>query len=275
MPPPPVSASPAVSFRVSPTYINPTVAAGDNTRETVKLQNLSGDEIVVHANTNSDPGQASAGSDPGQAAHMSVSIDAEQVSLKPDEASDVYITIKIQDDTPPGRYRQQIFFEAAPSAARDVAIAGRVAMGLEVTVIHPVENVSWSLPHLVDSSDQVSFIALGQNTGNFTTSLIEKVEISGLLGRKIDLLAASEPVAIGDTANLRAIWDEAPLFSIKKTTLSVGSGVGAPIKTGAFLVVFPWKLSLMILMMTAIAAAGARYQPFFTKVFAANGRKPD
>lgn len=260
-----LSAAPDIGFRVSPTYINPTVAAGDDTRETVTLQNISGDQIVVHANTGSDPDQA----------HMTVSMDSEQVSLNPGESSDVSIIIKVQDETPSGRYQQQILFDASPSSGRDVAIIGRVAMGLDVSVIHPVDNVSWSFPRLVDSSEQVSFIAQGQNMGNYTTSLIEKIELSGILGAKVDLRAASEPVAIGETAHLQAIWDEAPLFSIKKTTLSVGSGVGAPVKDSAFLVVFPWKLSLMILMMAAIAAAGARFQPFFAKVFAANGRKPD
>lgn len=256
------AAASGLGFRVSPTYVNPTIAVGDETREAVTLQNSSAYQIIVNS-------QIGPSGDPG----ATISLDREQVSLKPGESAVVYITINVPENAPAGRRQQTILFDAASSSGNDVAIVGRVGMELDLNVIHPVADVRWSFPHIIDSSEEVVFDASGRNSGNFTTRLEEKVDLTGLTGRDTNLAGASDPLPVGQTATVRALWDEAPLFSVQRGVLGLGSGVGTPVKATAFFIIFPWKLSLMLALMAATAATGARFQPIIAKVLAPNGRE--
>ena len=60
---------------------------------------------------------------------------------------------------------------------------------------------------------------------------------------------------------------------MKRATLDLSSGVGAPVEKKATLMIFPWKLSLMLILIAAVAVAGARYQPIIANVFSSNGRR--
>lgn len=113
----------------------------------------------------------------------------------------------------------------------------------------------------------------GRNTGNFTTKLQGDARIAGIVWGDVDLQAASGLLEVGETASLQAVWDETPLFAIKRVTLDLSSGIGAPVEQKAFLVIFPWKLTLMLVLMAAIAASGAGFQPKLAKVFSENGRR--
>lgn len=246
-----------VGFRVSPTSINTTIAVGDDTNETITLQNSSTDEVVVKAHMDAN----------GNSAEPNISLEPDQLSLKPGESAQVVVRLKIPDETQPGHRLTSVLFDAAASSERDVSIVGEVGVVFSIEVIRPVADVSWSFPRLIDSSDQVVFGMEGRNTGNFTTKLQGDARIAGIVWGDLDLQVASGPLAVGETASLQAVWDEAPLFAIKRVTLDLSSGIGAPVEHKAFLVIFPWKLTLMLALMSAITAAGARFQPSIAKVF--------
>ncbi|MHB8858927.1 MAG: COG1470 family protein [Thermoleophilia bacterium] len=258
----PAAAASDLGFRVSPTYISPTIAVGDETREAVTLQNSSAYQIMVKSRIGFADEPAAA-----------ISLDREEVSLKPGESTVVYISIKVPEDAPSGSRRQTILFDTASSSGADLAVVGRVGMELDLSIIHPVEDVRWSFPHIIDSTEEVSFEASGRNAGNFTTRLASRVDLTSLFATGATLSSASDPLPVGQTAVVKAVWEEAPVFSAERAELELGSGVGAPVRSSTFLIVFPWKLSLMLALMAATAAAGARFQPIIAKVLAPNGRE--
>ena len=48
-----------------------------------------------------------------------------------------------------------------------------------------------------------------------------------------------------------------PTLAVKKVKVSMGSGVGSPVEKNALLLVFPWRLSLLVLAILLAVAAGA------------------
>jgi hypothetical protein len=254
-----------VGFRISPTSINSTIAVGDETNETVTLKNFSTDEIVVNVHAGADVTPA----------EPIISLEPDQVSLKPGESGKVVVRVKVPDDAQPGQWQSSVFFDAGSSAERDVSIVGQVGVVLSIEVIRPVTDVSWSFPRIIDSTDKVVFRMEGRNSGNFTTKLEGDARLAGIVRGDVDLQAASGPIAVGESASLQAVWDETPLFAIKKVTLDLSSGIGAPVEQKAFLVIFPWKLTLMLVLIAAIAATGAGFQSKLAKVFSGKGRRED
>ena len=259
----PASAGPQVSFSVSPDTIDRTIAVGDETRETVTLHNLSTVEIVVKAHSGPRDSEEAPG----------ISLEPGQISLKPGESAPVIIRVAIPDNAQPGRQLSSVSFEAASSAGRDVAIVGQVGVALDTQIIRPVADVNWSFPRIIDSTDQAVIGMEGRNAGNFTTRLEGKAKITGIFGDDISLIAVSAPVKVGESVFLQAVWDETPTFSMKRATLDLSSGIGAPVEKKATLMIFPWKLSLMLILIAAVAVAGARYQPRIANVFSSNGRR--
>ena len=163
------SAAREVSIGVSPTSINSTIAIGDGTSESVTLQNLSADEIAVniHPGAGGGPGEPAVVTDPGQ------------ISLRPGASAQVSIHITVPDDAPPGQWHGAVLFDAASAAERDVSIVGQVGVAVDLDLIRPVTEVSWNLPHLIDSSEPAVFGMAGRNTGNFTTALQGEADIRG------------------------------------------------------------------------------------------------
>lgn len=246
-----------VGFQISPTSINTTIAVGDDTNETITLQNSSTEEVVVKAHMDAS----------GNPAEPIISLEPDQLSLKPGESAQVVVRLQIPDEMQPGHRLTSVLFDATATSERDVSIVGQVGVVFNIEVIRPVADVSWSLPHLVDSSDHVVFGMEGRNSGNFTTKLQSDARITGIVWGDVDLQVSSAPLPVGETASLQADWDEAPLFAVKRVTLDLSSGIGAPVEHKALLVIFPWKLTLMLALMSAIAAVGARFQPKIAKVF--------
>ena len=260
--PSPAQASQGVGFRVSPTYINPTIAIGDETSEAVTLQNSSDFQIVVHTAVG-----------PSDESRAVISLDQDQVTLKPGESRVIYVRISVPEEASPEKWQQTILFDEAPATGANVAIVGRVSTVLDLTVINPVGDTGFSFPRLIDSTEAAVFGATGRNTGNFTTRLKERIDLSGFLSGDTSLEAVSDPTGIGETADLQAIWSDSPIFSISRANLSVGSGVGNPARTSALVIVFPWKLTLMLGLISATALAGAFLEPETAKVFAAKWRR--
>ncbi len=252
-------------FQVSPTSINTTIAVGDRTGEAVTLHNHSSEAILVKAHI----------SDEGGGGGPLVILEPQQVSLDPGGSATVIIRVQIPDDLEVGNRHLSVLFDAASRSERDVAIIGQVGVALSLDVIHPVADVRWSLPHLIDSSDVVTFSMEGRNSGNFTTALSGTADISGLLGAGNRLQTGSAQIAVGETAKLQAVWDEAPLFDISRVTLDISSGIGVPVENKTIVLIFPWKLTTMLLLMATVAAAGAWWQPELAKVLSPNGRRMD
>jgi len=254
-----------VGFRVSPTSINSTIAVGDRNSEVVILQNSSSEEIVVRSHVHFAGAQDS----------VEIVPEPAEVSLQPGGSAQVVIHIGVSDEAQPGQQAATVSFDAASSSTRDVSIVGEVGVAIGVEIIRPVSDVTWSFPRFVDSSERVIFQAKGRNTGNFTTRLEGSADISGMFEGNNSLTAASGPISIGESADLQAVWDETPLFAIKRVTLDLSSGIGAPVEQKAFIIVFPWKLTLMLFLILAVSAAGGLLQPFLAKVFSSNGRRGD
>lgn len=257
------SAGQDVGFRISPTSIDSKIAVGDQTREVVTLQNTSAEEIVIKAHVS--PGD--------DLDALQISLEPGEVSLKPGGSAQVIIHISTDPDAQPGHRVSTVLFDASPASTSDVSIVGQVGVAVGAEVIQPVSDVTWSFPRVIDSMDQVVFQMAGRNSGNSTTRLVGKAVITGLFGGDDSLIATSDPVEVGESASLQAIWSDIPLFAIKKLTLDLGSGVGVPVERQTYLLIFPWKLALLLTSILAIAAVGARFQPFLAKVFSRNGRK--
>lgn len=259
-----IAATPDVGFRVSPTSIDSTIAVGDQTSESITLENFFTDEIIVkaHVSANTDESEPS------------ISLEPSEVSLKPGGSAKVVIHINVPENAQTGQHVSTVFFEAASSSTKDVSIVSRVGVALSIDVIRPVSDVTWSYPHIVDSADTVVFRMEGRNAGNFTTRLAGTVDISGIFGND-SLQVSSDPIAIGETASLQVVWDEAPLFAVNRVTLDLSSGIGAPVEKKTFLIIFPWKLTLLLAFIVTIVAAGVRFRPFLANVFSRIGRRGD
>lgn len=255
------AASPALAesgIKVTPTHLSPTIAVGDETREVVTLQNLSGEETTLRAQVDFGAGQSASMPD--------ISIDPQEVRLGPGQLFPATISIKTPADMADGPRRVMVVFDAGPAAGGEVAIVGRVAVLVDINVIRPVKEVTWTIPHFIDSSAPASFSVRAINSGNFPTGLVENVELAGISG-SVNLQSQKKQVAVGDQVLLEAFWEESPLLAVKIATLSVGSAVGAPVQEKTLVMVFPWKLCLALIAIALTAFAGGRLMPFYTKVF--------
>ncbi|MHB1390159.1 MAG: hypothetical protein ACYCXF_02845 [Thermoleophilia bacterium] len=256
-----ITATPSLAesgIRVTPTHLSPTIAVGDETREVITLQNLSDRETILRS-------QVSIGA--GESAVMpEVRIEPQEVTLGPGQSQPVTVSISVPADMTEGRRQATVIFDTGPAAGGDVAIVGRVAVLIDINVIRPVSDVTWNIPHFINSSDTATFAVQAVNSGNFPTQLVENVELAGITG-SVNLESRSRQVQVGERVNLETVWEETPLLAFKIATVSVGSSVGAPVHARTLFVIFPWKLSLALIVFVTIALIGVRISPFFAKVF--------
>lgn len=253
-----------VGLKLSPTHVTPTVAVGDTTSEVITLQNESAEDMTIRGHIDAGQDQASS--------RLVISIEPEELILKPGESGQVGIKIAVPADIEAGQMRVMALFNAQPAAGRDIAIVGQVSSLIDVDIIHPVDQVQWFVPIIADSSSSVAFIAEATNSGKFTTGLSEKVELTGLLGTT-DLLSQEQTVGVGERARMVATWEDTPIFAVKRGLLKVGSGVGAPVEKTVLFIVFPWKLTLAILLVISLVFAGLKVKPVKAKVFGGKWRK--
>lgn len=252
-------------LNVSPTHLAPVISAGDTTRETIMLQNSSGEEMIVRGSINSSTLE---GSDITE-----TRIDPEQISLKPGQTSSITLNIYVPAGVEAGQHRSLLLFDVIPASGRDVSIVGQVAVVMDIKTIHPVDDVRFTFPHIIDSTDTARFTLQGRNAGNFPTRLQGKVDIDGLLGQNLVLKTASENITIGQSGTMDVVWDESPLFGVGKVTITLGSGVGAPVEQSSWFLIFPWKITLMTVFIIVTGVAGVRISPAFAKVFSQKRRK--
>lgn len=202
-------ASPALAesgIKVTPTHLSPTMAVGDETREVVTLQNLSGEETTLRAQVDFGAGQSASMPD--------ISLDPQEVRLGPGQSFPATISIRVPADMADGPRRVMVVFDAGPAAGGEVVIVGRVAVLVDINVIRPVKEVAWTIPHVIDSSAPASFSVQAINSGNFPTGLVENVELVGISG-SVKLQSQKKQVAVGDQVLLQAFWEESPLPAYK------------------------------------------------------------
>lgn len=254
-----------VGLNVSPTHLAPVISVGDTTRETIMLKNSSGEEMIVRDSVNSSSSESPD--------IMEMSLDSEQIFLKPGQASKITLNINVPAGAEAGQSRSLLLFDVIPASGRDVSIVGQVAVVLDIKTIHPVDEVHFTFSHIIDSTDTARFTLQGRNAGNFAIRLQGKVDIDGLLGQNLVLHTASENINIGQSGTMDAVWDESPLFGVGKVTITLGSGVGAPVEQSSWFLIFPWKITLMTAFIIVTGIAGVRVSPAVAKVFSQKRRK--
>ncbi|MEK7817310.1 MAG: fibronectin type III domain-containing protein, partial [Actinomycetota bacterium] len=89
----------------------------------------------------------------------------------------------------------------------------------------------------------------------------------GLFAGDDSLTAESADVPVGGRAGLNMEWESAPVFGLRAVTMLFGAGVGAPVEKKGLVLVFPWKLSLMVALIILTAFAGARLLPRLAMMF--------
>ncbi|MHB0915039.1 MAG: COG1470 family protein [Thermoleophilia bacterium] len=239
-------ATPALAqtgINITPTNLAMTMAVGDETREVVTLRNISAGAVEVEAAV--EPSGAEDGA-------IAIAVTPEKVELKAGESATVEVNVRVPDDAVAGAQQGFVMFNVVDSHARDVAIVGKVRTSVTVNVIRPISDVEFSYPMFVGSSGPVTFNIKGRNTSEFATDVEAVVELGRLLGDDL-VLSQSILLANQEAFNMQALWEEPPLFGVKRLTISVSSGVGAPVKKSSLILIFNWKL-LPPLMGVLVAA---------------------
>lgn len=255
----PQKAAAAGAIKLSPTHINATIAAGDETVERIILDNASAESLVVNIRESGFSG--------ADGAAPFIQVDPEQVTINAGDSTEVDVRIRVPDDAPAATHRSTVLFDAVVTGSGNVAVIGQVAVLVDVNVFIPVDSVSWSLPLLVDSTDTAIFHAEGRNSGKFPVRMKGSAIASGLFASDDSLTAESADVPVGGRAGLDMEWESASVFGLRAVTMRFGAGVGAPVEKKGLVLVFPWKLSLMVILILATAFAGARLLPHLNMMF--------
>ena len=253
-----------VGLEVSPTVISPTIAAGDETTETVTLRNLSGRALGVQARVELAGVEGDG---------VTAWVEPAEMTIAAGESVPVSVRIAAGRETGARRVDGSILFLAAPAREQDVSIAGQVGVNLEIEVIVPVDQTFFHTPHLVDGGSPILFTVAGRNNGRFPTRFIGGVEYSGLLARDRKLSAGSEELAVGESTSMHLVWEDTPAFSIGRVTLFIDTGVGAPAEEKAWLIIAPWRFLLALAAVALALAAGMFASPGVANVLPPNWRK--
>lgn len=234
-------------INITPTNIAMTIAVGDETREVVTLRNISASDIEVVASI--EPSAAEAGA-------MSIAVSPMKVQLPAGESATVEVHVVVPDDAETGTQEGFVSFNV-DAAAHEVAIVGKVRTSVTATIIRPISDVEFSFPVFVGSSDPVSFNIRGRNTSEFSTDVEAAVKLGSLLGDDVTL-SQSSSLKNQETFDMQGLWEDPPLCGIRWLTISVSSGVGAPVTKSSPILIFNWKLlpPLMIVLAAAFILRG-------------------
>lgn len=260
-----VSGNPGTSINVSPTHLAPVIALGDETREKITLVNTSTRDLRVR-------GHLGYGAPSGEGGPQ-LTLEPDQVILKPGETATVALHITVPAEAVIGDRQDTARFDVSPAAGGNLSVVGQVAVVVATKVIRPVEDAYWSVPLLIDSTQPAALTIGGRNAGSFPAQLAAKVDLVGMFGQEETLHVVSESTAVGKNAEMQAIWDNQPFIGAGRATLSLSSGVGAPVEKTAYFIVLPWKVTSIALAILFAGFAGATLTPLFAKVFGVNWRK--
>jgi hypothetical protein len=157
--------------------------------------------------------------------------------------------------------------DVSGASQHDVAIVGNVQVSIGLNVIAPVSDVDFTFPRIVTSPNEVMFTMQGRNTSDFPTSFQGKVELDGLWGDDVVLQQESSAIDNDETFDLQVIWDDAPSIGIRKMTISLSSGVGAPVTKSGYIFFISWKVLIFTLALLIILPVIIRKSPAIANVF--------
>jgi hypothetical protein len=243
---------------VTPTNITSTIAPGDETREVIMLSNSSVKDIVVAVSIEQPDAEEGA---------ASITVDREEVLLATGESADLELMIHVPDDASAGEQTAFVIIDVNGASQQDVAIVGNVQVSIGLNVIAPVSDVDFTFPRIVTSPNEVMFTMQGRNTSDFPTSFQGKVELDGLWGDDVVLQQESSAIDNDETFDLQVIWDDAPSIGIRKMTISLSSGVGAPVTKSGYIFFISWKVLIFTLALLIILPVIIRKSPAIANVF--------
>ena len=244
--PSPSQAKNSVGISVTPAEISPTIAAGDQTGESVTITNRSGVAVTAAV-------QPEAGGQPGGG--VSIAAQPTRINLRPGESAAVAIRISTATQAPTGSVQGFVAIQAQPFGGGEIPVGSGVDVVLDVNVIQPVAGAGFSAPLIVDGGDPAIFSLRGSNNNRFPARLDGSVIVSGLLSGT-GLSGQSRELASGQSADLREVWDDPPTFGIGRVTMRLSAGAGSPVRSTALIIFFPWKLGLMLAGLAFTATAG-------------------
>ncbi|RJQ44258.1 MAG: hypothetical protein C4534_06775 [Gaiellales bacterium] len=257
------AAAAQTGINVTPTHIPATIAAGDETREKVSLRNLSAGEVEVEAVV--EQGQ-------GEGPLAAVSVAPARIRLAAGESAEVEVHVAVPSDAGVGRGEAYIFFNVADASAGNVAIIGKIRVAVEMNVIRPVSEADFSYP-LIIGSGPVTFTMRGRNTSEFPVAMDGRIVLESLLGEDVELVSSSRQVSNDESFELQAVWQDPPLFGIRRLKLSLSSGVGAPVTKTSYILIFSWKLVPALFLLVAAAAILIKKKPAIANVFPGKWRQ--
>ena len=244
--PSPSQAKNSIGISVTPAEISPTIAAGDQTAESVIITNRSGVAVTVAV-------QPGAGGQPGGG--VSIAVQPTRLNLRPGQSATVAIRITAGAQAPPGSVRGLVAIQARPSGGGEISVGSGVDVILDVNVIQPVVGAGFSAPLVVDGGEPAVFSLRGSNNNRFPARLDGSVSVGGLLSGT-GLSGQSRELASGQSADLREVWSDPPTFGIGRVTMQLSAGAGSPVRSTALIIFFPWKLGLMLIGLAFTTTAG-------------------
>lgn len=257
-----VPAKAQTGINVTPTRIDSTIAIGDETTEMIRLSNSSAGDIEVEARIEPpapDRGAASIAVDPGK------------VLLRAGESTDMMVRIAVPADAAPESQEGAITFNVVAVSGAAVTIVGEVRTAVALNVIKPVSDAEFSYPLIAGGPGPLVFTMKGRNTSEFPARITGDVELKALLGEDVVLHRSSGQISNDETFEMQAVWEDPPLFGIRKMTIRLNSGVGVPETKTAYMLIFSWKLMLAIIFLAAAAILMRRKCTAIFNVFRTSG----
>lgn len=239
----PGKAYPDVGISITPTSLSPTIAVGDRTQEVISISNTAPHKVRIESSMHDAPDIEGA---------AEVKIEPGIIELEAGETAEVEIQITVPEEAQDGKQKRSIIFDASGIGNDTISIIGRVKVTLDIDVIHPVSDVKFTYARLIDSSDAAVFTMEGRNTANFSTRMEGTVKIDRIFGEDIILQSASEAIANDESTELRIEWRDAPNIGLARMTASMTTGVGAPVTESSIILVFPWKITSIIVVIIGI-----------------------
>jgi hypothetical protein len=227
-----------VGITVTPTRLELTVPPGDDTREQITITNASPRPIQIEGEVDSKPGVDHS---------AEIELTGVPLRLPPGESGEMEVKIAVPAEADAGEQQASIIFNAADVDEGDLSIIGQVRVGVLVKVIHPASNVEFSFPRIVSPGEDVVFSLSGTNSGSFPARLEGRVQLEGLSGEDKVLQASSDMLQTGESSDLQVEWTDAPYIGLRRATVSLGTGAGAPVTESGYILVFPWKLFMIVL----------------------------
>jgi len=247
-----------------------SLEAGSSITDGVEVLNHAGTSMVfdVYAvdmvpSSNGGLAPAPRSADPEGPATW-ITLESDSADLGRDETELIPFDLAVPTGTPPGEYRAAIVVEPRSVADSGTVVSKtRIALPVTATVLGAV-NLGVTLGDLtvVHDDGPLSFSQPITNTGDVTFTASGDLELTSWLGsatRTIAFTPEDLTLAPGETATVRAVWEDPPLFGRYDAVGTIVAVVGErqPVPfTGTTVRVWlvPWALILTGLAALVIVA---------------------